>query len=141
MNNNFQVKTKCIQFLKAIFQLEDKYIVTGYIQALAPRLLELLCEELPKPLLESHLIMFCEAISTIECLVQLAQPNNSNITLNFYKFQRTINTQKQILYYILFIDSVMFIKNNYLLFFRNSNFGNTCTSIDKFSHRYRIEKI
>lgn len=65
-----------------MFQLENKYIATGYIQALAPRLMELLCEELPIPLLESHLIMLCEAISTIEILVQLAQPKHSNLITN-----------------------------------------------------------
>lgn len=73
-----QVKTKCIQFLKAVFQLEDKYIATGYIQALAPRLMELLYVEIPNNMLESNLIMLCEAISAIECLVQIAQPKHSN---------------------------------------------------------------
>ncbi|VVC28110.1 Armadillo-type fold,Armadillo-like helical [Cinara cedri] len=75
-SNNIIVKTKCIQFLKSVFQLEDKYIATGYIQALAPRLIELLCEELPKTLLKSHLIMLCETISSVEILVQLAQPKH-----------------------------------------------------------------
>lgn len=41
--------------------------------------MELLYEDIPKTLLEPHLIMFCETISSIECLVQLAQSNHSNI--------------------------------------------------------------
>ncbi|CAH1726558.1 unnamed protein product [Aphis gossypii] len=77
-SENILVKTKCIQFLKAVFQLEDKYIATGYIQALAPRLMELLYVEIPNNMLESNLIMLCEAISAIECLVQIAQPKHSN---------------------------------------------------------------
>ncbi|XP_008187609.1 HEAT repeat-containing protein 5B isoform X4 [Acyrthosiphon pisum] len=75
-SDNIVVKTKCIQFLKAVFQLEDKYIATGYIQALAPRLMELLYVDIPNNMLESNLIMLCEAISAIECLVQLAQPKH-----------------------------------------------------------------
>lgn len=77
-----QVKTKCILFLKAVFKHEDKYIATGYIQALAPRLMELLCEDAPKTLMENHLIMLCETINTIECLVQLAQSKHSNFMTN-----------------------------------------------------------
>lgn len=95
-----QVKTKCIQFLKAVFKLEDKYIATGYIQALAPRLMELLCEEVPKTLMETHLIMLCEAISTIECLVQLAQSKHSKFIIN-------IQLSSKRIYQILLIVCIM----------------------------------
>jgi len=40
--------------------------------------MELLYEDIPNNMLESNLIMLCEAISTIECLVQLAQSKHSN---------------------------------------------------------------
>lgn len=56
--------------------------------------MELLCEDVPKPLLESHLIMFCEAISAIECLVQLAQPKHSNFITNSLLFIYLININK-----------------------------------------------
>lgn len=39
--------------------------------------MELLCKDIPNTLLISHLIMVCEAIGAIECLVQLAQPKYS----------------------------------------------------------------
>lgn len=50
----------------------------------------LLCEDVPIPLLESHLIMISEAISAIECLVQLAQPQHSNFITNLL-FMRKIS--------------------------------------------------
>lgn len=71
------MKTKCIQFLKAVFRHEDKHIATSYIQALAPRVMELLCRDVPNTLVGSHLIMICEAIGAIECLVYLAQLKHS----------------------------------------------------------------
>lgn len=43
--------------------------------------MELLCEDIPETLVESHLIMLCEAISAIECLVQLAPPKHSNVII------------------------------------------------------------
>ncbi|XP_050428188.1 HEAT repeat-containing protein 5B isoform X2 [Adelges cooleyi] len=74
--NNIQVKIKCTQFLKAVFQHNDKYIATGYIQALAPRIVEQLCDNVPIPLLECHLLLLCESISAVESLIQLAPPKH-----------------------------------------------------------------
>jgi len=45
--------------------------------------MELLCKDLPKPLLESHLIILCEAINSIECLVQIAQSKHSNAIIYY----------------------------------------------------------
>lgn len=46
--------------------------------------MELLCEDVPETLLESNLTILCEAISAVECLVQLAKPKHSNYILVKY---------------------------------------------------------
>ncbi|XP_050534619.1 HEAT repeat-containing protein 5B isoform X3 [Daktulosphaira vitifoliae] len=71
-SDSIQVKINCIQFLKAVYEHKDKYIGTGYIQALAPRVVELLLEKISTPLLEHQFVLICESISCLESLVQLA---------------------------------------------------------------------
>lgn len=56
--------------------------------------MELLYEELPKTLLESHFIMLSEAISTIEFLVQLAQSKHSNLLKNILLLLINYNLRK-----------------------------------------------
>lgn len=92
-----QVKLKCVQTLRTIFQHPDRNIATPYIHALAPRLVEFLYTEGSKQISsETELSLTLEIFQTVEVLVGLAEPKHSKSLLveNYFKRERNNDTCK-----------------------------------------------
>lgn len=69
----FQVQIKCIQTLKTIFSHNDHTTAVPYINALAPRLIELLHMENTSRLTEQQLNVTVETVATVECLLSFVE--------------------------------------------------------------------
>lgn len=66
-----------MQTLRSIFNHSDMSVSTPYIHALAPRLVEYLYAETTKKVTsEAELMVTLEAITTVESLIALAEPQN-----------------------------------------------------------------
>ncbi|XP_065200390.1 HEAT repeat-containing protein 5B isoform X2 [Planococcus citri] len=75
-SENIQVRMKCVQTLKHLFNHSDKTVSNGYILALAPRLVEYLHLEPTKcPNSELELQLSIEVINAVESLIRLAEPD------------------------------------------------------------------
>lgn len=78
----FQVQLKCVQTLRSIFSHSDMSVSTPYIHALAPRLVEYLYSDNAKNVSsEAELCVTFEAITTVESLISLAEPQNRKCLL------------------------------------------------------------
>ncbi|XP_039288533.1 HEAT repeat-containing protein 5B isoform X2 [Nilaparvata lugens] len=74
---NIQVRVKCVQTLRSIFSHSEKAVTTGYIHALAPRIVEYLHSEAARnPTSDNELLLTLESIYTIESLVPLSEPKH-----------------------------------------------------------------
>lgn len=77
-DNNLNIKIKCIQTVRSIFVNSDLKVATPYIHALAPRIIEGLYTPNAKfPKTEAELNILLESITTVEALITLAEPQNS----------------------------------------------------------------
>jgi HEAT repeat-containing protein 5 len=71
------VRLKCIQTAKSIFLNADLKVATPYIHSLAPRIIEHLFDDNTKcPKDEIELTLIQESITTVDCLITLAEPQN-----------------------------------------------------------------
>ncbi|CAG9828838.1 unnamed protein product [Diabrotica balteata] len=69
------VKLKCVRTLKSIFAHHNPLISVPYIHSLAPHLVEFLYSEAAKrPYSDGELLVTVETITTIESLIELAEP-------------------------------------------------------------------
>ncbi|XP_037925116.1 HEAT repeat-containing protein 5B isoform X5 [Hermetia illucens] len=76
-NENEIVKLKCTQTVRSIFAGADLKVATPYIHALAPRIIEgLYLEKAKTPKTDNELAVVLESISTVETLIELAEPKN-----------------------------------------------------------------
>lgn len=84
--SNLMVKFKCIQTVRSIFMNADLKVATPYIHALAPRIFEGLYSinsKNPKTELELNIVL--ESITTVDALIDLAEPQNSkSFLVTFY---------------------------------------------------------
>ncbi|RZF35276.1 hypothetical protein LSTR_LSTR014265 [Laodelphax striatellus] len=79
-SENIQVRVKCVQTLRSIFSHSEKTVSTGYIHALAPRIVEYLHSEAARnPTSDAELLLTLESIYTIESLVPLAEPKHRDV--------------------------------------------------------------
>lgn len=75
---NLMVKLKCIHTTHTILVNADLKVATPYIHALAPRIIETLYSPNAKyPKTELELNVTLESITTVEALIALAEPQNS----------------------------------------------------------------
>jgi hypothetical protein len=81
-----QVRLQCVQTLRAVFQTPDRAVAVAYIHALAPRLIEMLyalthaaavASSQCSPPSELDVGVALEGLKTLECLVALVEPQNS----------------------------------------------------------------
>lgn len=73
---------KCVQSLKTIFSNGDRAVCTGYIHALAPRLMDYLHTRDAKQIsTDMELTLTLETISALHALVLLTEPKHSKYCL------------------------------------------------------------
>lgn len=76
-SNNIQVRLKCIQTFRSILSHPDRAVITGYIHALAPRVIQYLHSSAAhQPNSDTELALTLESITAVETLVQLAEPEH-----------------------------------------------------------------
>lgn len=79
-SENEIVKLKCTQTVRSIFAGADLKVATPYIHALAPRIIEgLYLEKAKTPKTDNELAVVLESISTVETLIELAEPKNRKL--------------------------------------------------------------
>lgn len=72
-----------MQTLRSIFNHSDMTVSTPYIHALAPRIVEYLYTDSAKTVTsEPELMVTLEAITTVESLISLAEPQNRKYFCN-----------------------------------------------------------
>lgn len=80
------LRLKCIQTAKSIFLNADLKVATPYIHAIAPRIIEHLFDESTRqPKDEIELTLIQECITTVDCLITLAEPQNRKCS-SLYSF-------------------------------------------------------
>ncbi|XP_014227190.1 HEAT repeat-containing protein 5B isoform X3 [Trichogramma pretiosum] len=79
-SDNIYIRLKCVQTLRTIFLHPERTISTPYIHALAPRIVEFLYSDASKQLTDEVELQFTlECITTIECLISIAEPSRRNL--------------------------------------------------------------
>ncbi|XP_018322639.1 HEAT repeat-containing protein 5B isoform X2 [Agrilus planipennis] len=76
-NSNVNVRLKCVQTLKSIFNHSDRAVATPYIHALAGRLVEFLYTDAAKTVTSNdELTLTLEIVTAVETLIALVEPQN-----------------------------------------------------------------
>lgn len=84
-----------MQTLRSIFNHSDLCVSTPYIHALAPRIVEYLYTDSTKKVTtESELMVTLEAITTVESLISLAEPQNRKfrLVIFFWRWKSYLST-------------------------------------------------
>lgn len=73
-----------MQTLRSIFAHKDRGVSTGYIHALAPRIVEYLNSDIARnPSSDAELLLTVESIYAVETLVSLAEPKHREFVILF----------------------------------------------------------
>lgn len=87
-SDSTMVRLKCIQTAKSIFLNADLKVATPYIHAIAPRIIEHLFDDSTKhPKDDVELTLIQESITTVDCLITLAEPQNRKHSFSFPFFR------------------------------------------------------